>query len=359
MGTVDFPPFRPHRLIRSAHAQTVLGAYLARKKIPYQAIRRELLLDDGDRLVLHDDCPAQWQPGQRVVLLAHGLCGSYRSGYMERIAAKLNARGLRTFRKDLRGFGAGFSTARGHCHAGKSEDLAAVLDYLVDFCPGSPITVVGFSMSGNIVLKMLGELDQFLPPQLDGAIAVGPPIDLLHCARNLRSGLNRFYDWSYVRELHFLVQRRRRVPGFVDLRVRPLPRRLLEFDDRYTAPLNGFSGAEEYYVRSSSAPLLANIQLPTLILAAADDPVIPVKMFERYSMSAAVNLQVTQHGGHCGYLAAPNDDPDWRWLDWRVVDWICAQDLCERDVSPTSRFNPHVSAVTNSAPKRQKALLTR
>ncbi len=319
----DIPNFRPHPLLRSGHAQTVAGVYLPELSRPYRAKLRMVHLEDGDRLLLHDDCPTDWPVAGRAALLLHGLGGSHESGYMVRVAAKLNQCGVRTFRKDLRGFGAGYRTARHHCHAGRTDDAAACLDFVGHLCPESPVTIIGFSMGGNIVLKLLGELGDSAPKSLNSAVAVCPPIDLTHCARHLRTGMNRVYDWSFVRTLHGLLHRRRRtVPGLVDRQLRPLPKRLRDFDDRYTAPLVGYSGAKEYYLECSSAPLLPQIRVPTLIIAAADDPVIPVAMFERYALSPSVTLHITNHGGHLGFIGVRGVDADRRWLDWRVVDWV-------------------------------------
>jgi hypothetical protein len=101
-----------------------------------------------------------------------------------------------------------------------------------------------------------------------------------------------------------------------------MPRRLREFDDLYTAPLSGFSGVREYYSRASSAPYLASIRVPTLIITAEDDPVVPVSMFERHPVSSATTLHVTHYGGHLGYVGVAGVDPDRRWLDWRIVEWV-------------------------------------
>jgi hypothetical protein len=187
-----------------------------------------------------------------------------------------------------------------------------------------------------MVVKLLGELEDLGPRSLDSAIAVAPPIDLVHCCRHLRSGLNRIYDWTFVRSLHALVQeRRRKVPDLHDLPLRALPRRLREFDHEYTAPLIGYSGAMEYYAKASAAPYLAHIRRPTLIVTAADDPIIPVNMFSRYDMSPQVKLHVTEHGGHLGWVGVSGVDPDRRWLDWRIVDWIMKLGVCP--VCPAGR----------------------
>lgn len=319
----DIPPFRPHPLLRGPHRQTIVATYLPVRRWPTGTEIHEVLLADGDRIVLHENCPVNWNPPGRAALLMHGLGGCHASPYMLRIAEKLSSRGVRAFRMDLRGCGAGFDKARGHYHAGKTDDLAAVIDYLHNLCPAMPLSLLGFSMSGNIVLRLLGEMEHAVPPSIDCAVAVAPPIDLLACAQHLRRGANRFIDQTFMRRLHADLQRRRRaVAGLHDRRLRPLPARLFQFDDQFTAPLIGFSGAEEYYTCCSSAPLLHRVRVPTLLLTSADDPVIPVRMFERYPLSSAIHLHITSHGGHVGFIAAGGSDPDRRWLDWRIVDWI-------------------------------------
>ncbi|OYV87501.1 MAG: hypothetical protein B7Z73_10010 [Planctomycetia bacterium 21-64-5] len=136
-------------------------------------------LHDGDQIVLHDDCPEGWQPGDRVALLIHGLAGCHQSIYMLRIAARLEELGVRAFRMDLRGCGAGVGLARLPYHAGRSEDAAAALETIARLCPASPVALVGFSMGGNIALKLLGELGEERCGHLDRAVAVCPPFDLL------------------------------------------------------------------------------------------------------------------------------------------------------------------------------------
>ncbi len=334
----EFPRFRPHRALRNAHAQTIGGVYFPGRLAPYRATPREVLLDDGDVIVMHEDRPHAWCRGDRVVLMLHGLGGSHKSPYLVRIAAKLNARGIRTFRQDLRGYGMGSLKAKGFGHAGKSEDMSPVIDYIADLCPGSPLTVIGFSKGGNILLKYLGEMAGNTPPNLDGALAVAPPIDLFHCGRNLRQGVNRIYDVSFMRCLRQLVLRRhRRIPGMEDVPVSPLPGRLWEFDDQYTAPMIGYSGVEEYYRKASSAPLLKDIRLPTQIVVAKDDPLVPIDMFDRYEMSNSIKLHLTDHGGHIGYIGEAGLDPDRRWLDWRIVEWITQCEQRRNEAKDASR----------------------
>jgi predicted alpha/beta-fold hydrolase len=323
----SFPIFRPHPLVRGGHAQTVLGAYLPHAARENGSVQHRIGLADGDQLVLHDDCPANWKPGNRSALLLHGLGGCHGSPYMLRLALKLNAAGVRAFRLDQRGCGAGFALAQHPGHAGRSEDARAALERIGELCPDSPVSMIGYSLGGNIALKLAGECGSDPPGHLDSALAVGPPIDLQYCCEHMKTGLNWIYDRTFIRALVALVKRRHReLPELhACAPLVPPPKWLIDFDNRYTAPLSGFADARDYYARCSSAPLLPNIRIPTQILTAADDPLIPVAMLRKAQRSSAVELHIADSGGHIGYFAKSGLDPDRRWLDWRLVEWVLAQ----------------------------------
>ena len=363
---LDFPPFRPHPLVRGGHLQTILGCYLP-GQVQVLGVQRRVPLWDGDEIVLHDDGPSpsllagtkpgpgaplagsdsddrelltpgycdgkrygssdqNWQSGDPVAILIHGLGGCHQSGYMRRCSEKLRARGVRVFRMDLRGCGAGAALARNALHAGRSEDAAAALAFVVEHCPDSPVHLVGFSMGANIVLKLAGELGSDVPPNLASVMAVAPPIDLVECSRNMQRGLNRYYDRTFVRGLVQHVRRREQlVPDALSRPLVPHPRKLVEFDSLFTAPLSGFADVNDYYTRASSGPLLAKITVPALVIAAASDPIVPVLSFEQASFSPTTQLIITPCGGHLGFIAASGPDPDRRWIDWRVVEWIESQ----------------------------------
>lgn len=323
-----FPDFQPHPLLRGGHAQTLAGVWLPwRRRGPDRALQHRIRLSDGDSLVLHDDRPPEWQPSQRVALLMHGLAGSYLSGYMIRVSHRLSERGIRTFRLDLRGAGAGAGLARRSYHAGCSPDVVEVLGFLQALCPGSAICLIGFSLSGNVVLKLLGESPDRVGGIVERAMAINPPIDLRRSAQELGRFSNRIYDRHFVKTLHARVQQRRRtVPDAVIPDSYRLPKGLYEFDDRYTAPVAGFESADEYYSRCSGSQYLQAITIPTWILTSADDPLVPAAAFGDLRLSEAVSLHITRGGGHLGYIAARNTDPDRRWMDWRIVDWVTAED---------------------------------
>ncbi len=322
MTKLALPPFKPHPLFPGGHAQTLAGAYLPGKRYEYTATRHLVHLDDGDRLVLHDDCPSNWQTGGRTALLVHGLAGCHLSPYMVRIAAKLNAIGVRVFRMDLRTCGAGQKLARKPYHAGRSDDARAAIEQIAHLCPGSMTSVVGFSLGGNIVLKLLGESPDSVPTNVDCGAAVNPAADLSASVHALVGPLRSLYDRHFARLLRQQLHAARLTPESLGVSLPYEPRRIIEFDDLYTAKVWGFGTAEDYYAASSSAPHIAKIQVPTLIIAARDDPMVPVETIERITLSPAVLRHIVDHGGHIGYVGRQNGDPDRRWMDWRIVDWI-------------------------------------
>ncbi len=325
-GNGQFPQFRPHPLVRGGDLQTVAAVYWPQRGYTYSAQRHFVSLDDGDQLVLHDDCPAAWTAGDRVALLMHGLAGCHQSGYMVRIAAKLAARGVRAFRMDLRGCGAGFGLARWPYHSGRTEDAAAALGFLERLCPGSPVSLIGFSLSGNIALKLCGDLGEAHCAGLHDCLAVCPPIDLHACSVRLMARRNCLYDRHFVRML--LGQLRAKHQRIVDAPgcdYAHRPRSLYEFDDTFTAPVCGFGTAENYYRTASAAPGLMRIRIPTRIIAAADDPLIPCGVFRATAVSSSVDVRIAEGGGHLGFLARRGNDPDVRWIDWRVLDWVVGQ----------------------------------
>ncbi len=318
------PPFLPARGLASPHAQTAWATLFPRVLPLEGTTERRLRLDDGDLIVLHDDCPQAWRRGDHVVLMLHGLGGSHRSGYMMRLAARLQRRGVRAFRMDHRGCGAGTSLAKNPYHAGRVEDLAAAVQMIERLCPGSPISIAGFSLSGNLLLRYLGEYSEKLPLSLFRAVAVCPPIDLQHCASMLgTTRMGQRYDLYFarrlVRQLSNSIQWRDDVPL---ANTNCPPRRLYDFDELYTAPASGFESADHYYSRASARPVLGQIRVHTTILASLDDPVVSTQAFRGVEFPPNVRLCLTQHGGHLGFVGRRGVDPDRRWMDWRLLEWL-------------------------------------
>jgi predicted alpha/beta-fold hydrolase len=319
------PPdsFRPWFWLRNPHAQTILGVYWKGRAFPHAATRRRVRLPDGDRLVLHDTRPAVWRPADPVAVLVHGLGGCHRSGAIVRMARLLIRRGVRVVRLDLRGTGAGFPLARGSYNAGCSADVRAAAEAVHRLAPQSPLWLAGVSLGGNVVLKLGGEAADRPVPNLAKVAAVAPPVDLEACVALLSRPRNRIYDLHFVRDL--VAEARRRAHLFPDPPLPAFPRRmtLRLFDELYTAPRNGFRDAADYYRQSSSARFVPRIRVPTLILAARDDPFVDAGPIERLDRPANVEVRITDHGGHVGYLGSDGAG-GFCWGERAVVEWLFA-----------------------------------
>jgi predicted alpha/beta-fold hydrolase len=315
-------PFRPLPLLGNPHVQTVLGNLMSWTRDSHAATVRTIALGDGDALAVHDACPPPWQPHQPIAVLVHGLAGCHRSPYMRRVANRLTAAGARVARVDLRGAGAGVKLARRFYNAACSHDLRAVLAALHAEYPAAPLLLLGFSLGGNIVLKLAGEAADAAVPGLVAVAAVAPPIDLVRCSEMI-SRLP-FYDRFYVRQLIGQVQAHARHFSDVAPPVFPLRASLREFDDVYTAPRWGYAGALDYYRRASAKALMSRIQLPCLILTARDDPFIALEPFLDMMPSPLVQIEVAAHGGHLGFLGGDGQGGV-RWAETRVVAWALRQ----------------------------------
>ncbi len=325
---LDAPPgvprFVPAAGLKNPHAQTIYGVFRPAKPKLRHTVQRRLRFADGDHAVLHDDKPVRWRRGDHVALLMHGMAGCHESGYMVRTAAKLMQKNVRVFRMDHRGCGAGAMLAQNPYNAGRIRDVEAAIRMLERLCPGSPVSVAGFSLSGNLLLRYLGEDPESLPLSLFRAVAVCPPIDLQHCVERLgTTRMGQRYDWYFARQL---------ISNIVDTPLwredlplaytkRP-PRRIVEFDEFYTAPASGYRSAEHYYADASARDFVSSIRVHTSVLVSEDDPLVCSDPWHSMSLPANITLCMTKHGGHLGFVGRKGTDPDNRWMDWRVVDWL-------------------------------------
>lgn len=320
------PAFVPHPLVRNGHLQTIAGRYLVGPKaeLPFQNHEIEVDGPGGDRVVVFESVPDGWRPGGPSALLIHGLAGCARSPYVVRLGSRLWKRGVRVVRMNLRGAGSGFGLARGTYHAGRTDDLRRVAEWIGRRAPGSPIALVGFSLGANLVLKLSAEATDAPLDGLNCVLAANPPIDLAASCRQMQRPSNRIYDRNFVRQLRLDVARLH--SAFPDMGGVSLPKAmtLYDFDDLYTAPRNGFSGAEEYYKRSSAAPLIPRIQVPGLVVHAVDDPFIPADAFRKVPFPSRLALELIPGGGHLGYLSRDRWMGNRRWLDSRLTTWLAA-----------------------------------
>lgn len=318
------PEFVPAFGMTNCHVQTYVGSLRWGRSAVSRTLRHQVCLDDGDQIVLHDNRPDDWQHGDHVVVMLHGLSGCHTSAYLMRLTEKLLAQNVRTFRMDHRGCGAGAGLATKPYHAGRIDDLHSALTFVEDMCPGSPVSVTGFSLSGNLLLKYLGAYTGRQPLSLFRAVAVCPPIDLQHCVERLqRTRMGQRYNWHFTRQLLDQVIDSPMWRDDLPLAsVKRLPRDLYGFDDLFTAPASGFASAEQYYRAASSKHDLRKITTHTTILASQDDPLVCAQPLIESDVPHNVTLCITEHGGHMGFVGTHGVDPDRRWMDWRIVEWL-------------------------------------
>ena len=313
--------FRPLPFLSNPHVQTILGSYFHGRTRPLSVRTCTLSLPDGDRLALYDSRPPGWKPGGWMVLMAHGLAGNHRSSYLVRLAADLVHKGIRTVRMDLRGAGKGISLARGVYNGGCSEDVRAVAAEMRRWDPQARIILAGFSLGGNIVLKLAGEAADRPVPGLEAVAALGPAIDLERCSDLINLPVNRIYDRHFARMLVRQVNQQRRI--FPDIPRFTFPRdpTLRQFDDIYTAPRGGFASALDYYRRSSSFPLIPRIQVPALLMTARDDPFIAIEPFEQLPALPNLDVRIVPTGGHLGFIGLDGRGGV-RWAEPQIAEWI-------------------------------------
>jgi predicted alpha/beta-fold hydrolase len=316
-----YADFRPLPLLGNPHVQTLLGHLLPAPAVRLLTRRHLVWLPDGDALVLHDTVPPGWQAGAPIGVVVHGLSGSHSSSSVRAVAAYLLERGARVIRLDQRGAGAGLPLARRFYHAGRSDDLRAALEEIHGWCPASPLLLAGISLGGNVSLKLAGEAADRPVPGLAKVAVVAPPIDLARSLAMLSHRQNRLYESHFVAELVMDAEKRQR--HYPDLPPLRLPRRLTMriFDELYTAPRSGFRDADDYYHRASSAPLIARIAVPTLILTARDDPFVAVEPFDQLTPPANITLRILPRGGHVGFIGLDGAGGI-RWAERRLADWL-------------------------------------
>jgi predicted alpha/beta-fold hydrolase len=255
------------------------------------------------------------------------------------MAGRLVKIGVRVVRMNLRNAGEGFGLAQGIYHAGKTVDVRAVAEWLAAHAPGSPIALIGFSLGGNLVLKLAAEASEVPLKGLDCVLAANSPLDLSACCRNMQKRSRRLYDRNFVKLLRSEVRRlHAKFPDMGPANLQGVDT-LYDFDDRYTAPRHGFTGAEDYYARSSAGPMLSQIEVPGLVVHAEDDPFIPVESYRRLAFPPNLALELIPSGGHLGYISRAPWGGDRRWLDsrfclWLQTRWEIARNLKRRAECP-------------------------
>lgn len=329
-------PFTPCRWLRGGHVQT-LASFLITRRFHVPAPEERLIEVAPGVQVL---CHCHWQADRAhalTIIIVHGLEGSSESQYMLGVTEKALAAGMNVIRYNQRNCGGTDSLAPVLYHSGLSNDVAAVAREVIARDGVSRLALVGFSMGGNIVLKLAGEWGSQAPSEFRAVAACCPAIDLAKSADTLHEPENRIYETYFLWALRRrMLQKARLFPEHFDvIRLRGI-RSLREFDDKVTAYYCGFTGVDDYYDRASAAHVVERIAVPALVLHAANDPFIRITAETRRKISANQNITFveTEDGGHCAFIGAPAESPagvgssgdgrydDGYWAEHEIVNFL-------------------------------------
>lgn len=339
-GTVIPSDFKPAWWCSNPHLQTLIP-YLLRQW-PRPRYRRERLeLPDGDFLDLDWlDRKENNAMDQSIVIILHGLEGSSNSHYVRSLATALSKHSLRIVVMHHRGCSGVPNRKPYSYHSGKTDDIAFVVETLKQRYQPNAMFAIGFSLGGNILLKWLGELEG--DQQITAAVAVSVPFDLGLAANKLEQGFSQVYQWRLVNQMRNSVFRKKQLVELkVDLTVLEQARTFREFDDCTTAPLNGFVDSVDYYTQSSCWSYLKLIRTPVLILQARDDPFIsPDAIPGKQDISPYVRLELSQQGGHVGFIAEKKISSPLFWLEQRIVDFVNPEISNHTHVCPIKQVYP-------------------
>jgi uncharacterized protein len=328
--------FQSRRFLSNGHLQTIAGNYLPRvNALPEPEPQLvEVSPATANQIASQVLCHCHWQPEQiraerPTAIIVHGLEGSSNSQYVVGNSNKLWRAGCNIIRMNMRNCGGTEALSSTLYHSGLSGDVHAVVNFFVAKYGLQSISLIGYSMGGNLVLKLAGELGTAAPQQLHSVIGVSPVADLGPSADALHEPLNRIYELKF---LHNLLRRFRRkamlFPRAYDRNRTTGIHSLREFDDRITALYSGFADADDYYNLAAAARVLDRIAVPTLILYAQDDPFIRLTTESREKIHANPHITFleTQHGGHCAFLAQPDASSgyDGYWAEHTLLRFLLA-----------------------------------
>jgi predicted alpha/beta-fold hydrolase len=322
--------------LRGGHVQTVASFLIPRRFHLSAPDERLIEVAPGIQVLCH----CHWQADRAhalTIIIVHGLEGSSDSQYMLGVTEKALAAGMNVIRYNQRNCGGTDALAPVLYHSGLSSDVAAVAREVIARDGVSRLALVGFSMGGNIVLKLAGEWGSQAPPQFRAVAVCCPAIDLATSADALHEPANRIYEkyflWALRRRM---LQKARLFPDHFNVsRLRGI-RSLHEFDDKVTAYYCGFTGVADYYDRASAAHVVERIAVPALVLHAANDPFVHITAETRRKLSSNQNITFveTADGGHCAFIGSPVRSPagvrkggdgrydDGYWAEHEIVNFL-------------------------------------
>jgi predicted alpha/beta-fold hydrolase len=303
----DANPFKPHRVFKNGHAQTI-AAFFWPRGFRFRSVDEERLFQVAPDAKVLAHC--RWQPSRKehpTFVIWHGIEGSSYSIYMRASAHKAFQLGFNVIRMNLRTCGGTEHLTPTIYHGGLSADLRVVVDELIKRDHLPRIFLVGYSLGGNLVLKLAGEYGDNPPEEVLGVCAVSPSVDLSASADLILKRSNRIYHIDFLRRLKRRMRAKHKFyPELYDISRLASVRTIREFDDRFTAVANGFAGADDYYYKSSSLHVIDKIRIPTLVVHGRDDPFIPFAPLRSpgFTNNPYILLLAPEQGGHVAFISA-------------------------------------------------------
>lgn len=323
-GTLE-NEFVPTWWLPEGHSQTLWRKFSPVEEVQHK--RQRIELEDEDFIDIDwSIIDPKESKGDTIVFFLHGLCGCSRSPYILAMQSLLNTQGIASLAMNFRGCSGEMNRLARAYHSGVSEDVNEVFQKLSAEYPLHNFVFVGYSLGANVLLKWLGEMGSL--PNIRKAVAVSTPFALEHCSQAMLRGISRVYGQYFVRQL--VKDFRNKQQYLQSFRPEEAERiamlgdtgsiaSIWEFDDRITGPLHGFEGAEDYYRRCSSAAFLSAIETDTLLIQSKNDPLIPPDSIpDRDSLSPSVHLQLTEQGGHVGFVSSNPRN----WLEQRILNFL-------------------------------------
>lgn len=318
--------FKPAWWLKNHHLQTIFPSLI--RKPPTPVLRRERLITPDSDFIDLDFCGEGNQP---LVILLHGLTGSSQSGYIKGLQPTLLQQGFRSVALNFRGCSGEFNLSSRCYHSGETGDIDFLYHTLRKREPNTPMAAVGFSLGGNVLLKWLGEQGNKL--QLFAATGVSVPLVLNECASKLDHGFSKFYRASLLTELKDYIRLKQKYLSSLGINGEARILKQLgdlekinsfwQYDDRVIAQLYDFEDVTDYYFRSSSRQFLQSITVPTLLIQAKDDPFMTENVLPNLNeLSPSVALEITQRGGHVGFVTGNNPFKAEYWLEQRIPEFL-------------------------------------
>lgn len=308
--------FKPAWWLPSPHLQTLWPA-LFKKRHALDLTREQLELDDGDFL---DLCWSK-KSSTKIVLILHGLEGSLDSHYANGLIYQLEQAGFKPVFMYFRGCSGRINRLAKAYHSGETGDLSAVVEHIHNKEGVYPYAVVGHSLGANVLLKWLGETGDNNP--VKKAVAVSVPFKLYDAAVRLEMGLSKIYRDHLLKSLRkTYLEKFALIPSPLNIDVNEL-KSFWDYDDRVTAPLHGFSGAQDYYDKSSSRQFLKAIKIPTRIIHSTDDPfMFATTAPEMKELNSHIDLLLSNKGGHVGFISGATPFTAYSWSEKKIIAFL-------------------------------------